>query len=234
MTPTAPITVLVPSRGRPGNIEQLIDAWVSTAAGGYAELVVIVDDDDPHVAAYQAVDYPAEFAELVIGPRLRLGGTLNHYAPAAAYRSLAVGFLGDDHRPRSMRWDQTIYETVAAGRHVVAYGNDLIQGPALPTAVFLSSSIINTVGYFVPPGMTHLFLDNYWRRLGETLGSLRYLPDVIIEHVHPIAGRAAWDDGYTEVNAPAVWTADETRFSQYVADGEFAAAITRLSTTEVY
>jgi hypothetical protein len=36
------------------------------------------------------------------------------------------------------------------------------------------------------------------------------------------------------VNAPAVWTADETRFSQYVADGEFAAAITRLSTTEVY
>lgn len=239
-TVTHPIAIVVPSRSRPGNIAELLDAWETTAAGGHAELVVAVDDDDPHLAGYLELDWPAvaEWARLHVGPRLRLGGTLNELAPQLARLTLeltaetggavaAVGFMGDDHRPRSLAWDRELRLELAFTELAVVYGNDLIQGERLPTAVVLDARIVDRLGYMVPPGAVHLFLDNYWRRLGEELGTLRYRPDIVIEHAHPIAGGAAWDDQYREVNADHVWTADEARFRRWV-DEELDDAITTI------
>ncbi len=45
-------------------------------------------------------------------------------------------------------------------------------------------------------------VDNYWRDLGTAAGCLTYLPDAIVEHLHPSAGKAALDEGYGRVNAP--------------------------------
>lgn len=227
MTTPAPIVYLVPSRGRPGNIADLVDAWESTASGD-ADLVVAVDDDDPRLDDYRALTL-GDRVELVVGPRLRLGGTLNALAPELAGRYSAVGFMGDDHRPRSMGWDTVLADTVDAVPGAVVYGNDLVQGAALPTAVLLDSRIVTELGYFVPPGMLHLWLDNYWLELGRRLGTLRYLPAVVIEHVHPITGRAAWDDGYRENNSDATWTADEATFRRYAAD-ELDGAVERIAT----
>lgn len=226
MTAAPPIVYLVPSRGRPHNIAQLVAAWAATSAGA-ADLVVAVDDDDATLEQYRELELPA-FAQLVTGPRLRLGGTLNALAPDLATRYRAVGFMGDDHRPRTSGWDAMLEEDLAPA--AVIYGNDLIQGPALPTAVLLESSIVRTLGYYVPPGMLHLWLDNYWLELGRRLGTLRYDPRIVIEHVHPIAGRAEWDAGYAENNSAATWDADEARFRQYAA-AELPAAIDAIRAT---
>jgi len=211
----APLAILVPSRSRPANIVELLEAWETTAAGGYAELVVAVDLDDPHLGGYLDIEMP-DYADLVAGPRLRLGGTLNALAPGLAASYQAVGFMGDDHRPRSLEWDRRLVEALDAKPLGVVYGNDLLMGPALPTAAFLDARIPRTLGYMVPPGMVHLYLDNYWKILGERLGTLTYLGDVIIEHAHPLAGRAEWDELYREVNAPDLSSADESRFRRYV------------------
>lgn len=220
---SAPLVYLVPTRARPGNAAELIDAF-DTTRGGSADLVLAVDDDDPHLDAYLAVDRP-EWCDLVVGPRLRLGGTLNALAPGLAQRYAGVGFMGDDHRPRSLYWDNRLAREVEARPGCVLYGNDLVQGAALPTAVLLDARIIATLGYFVPPGMQHLWLDNYWLKLGYGLGTLRYIADVVIEHVHPITGRAEWDDSYRENNAAAVWHADETRLRAHVDSGQLAADV---------
>lgn len=224
-TTPAPIVYLVPSRGRPHNIEQLVDAW-DTTRNGDASIVVAVDDDDPRLDDYQALELP-EWAELVVGPRLRLGGTLNALAPGLADRFAAVGFMGDDHRPRSLGWDLELACTIEDTAGAVIYGNDLVQGEALPTAVLLDSRIIGELGYFVPPGMLHLWLDNYWLELGRRLRTLVYLPTVIIEHVHPITGRVAWDAGYEENNAAGVWDHDEALYRAHAAD-KLDAAVARI------
>ena len=54
----------------------------------------------------------------------------------------------------------------------------------------------------VPPGMIHLYFDNFWLDFGRAMGKITYLPDVIIEHMHPAVGKAVLDAGYQEVNAP--------------------------------
>jgi len=229
------LVILVPSRGRPGNVIDLIAAWQDTADGGYAELVIALDDDDPALDRYLdvlGVDDSAghelpDGVRVVIGERLRLGGTLNALAPVFAPNRAGVGFFGDDHRPRSSGWDRRLFEAVIEQPNAVVYGNDLVRGSQLPTAVVLDAAIIIELGYMVPPGAVHLYLDDYWLRLGKDLGSITYLDDVVIEHRHPIAGTAELDDGYREVNRPELYAADEARFRRYL-DEEHADALAAL------
>jgi hypothetical protein len=208
------LLVIVPSRGRPANIAALIDAWQATTAG-VAELLVAVDDDDPELNGYMA---PSARAKIVLGPRERMGPTLNRLAVERAPSRFAVGFMGDDHRPRTEGWDVRMVEALREMGTGIAYGNDLLQREALPTAVFMTSDIIQTLGYMHPPGLVHLFLDNYWLGLGQALGRIRYLDDVVIEHVHPLAKTAEWDEGYREVNSQAMYARDHATFMRWVRE----------------
>lgn len=212
------LLMIVPSRGRPGNIAELAGAWRDTACAD-SQLLVAVDDDDPHREAYADAVASTRAASLVVGPRLRLGGTLNHLAVAHARSHRAIGFMGDDHRPRTVGWDQRLVDELGAlGAVGLVYGNDLIQGERLPTAVAMTSSIVTTLGYMAPPGMVHMYLDNFWLALGRELGRIRYLPDVVIQHLHPVAGTAAWDTGYAEVNTPERYAADRAVFERWLAE----------------
>jgi hypothetical protein len=206
--------VLVPTRGRPDNIVALMKSWEATSSG-IADLILSVDWDDPKRNEYpESIDLPS-WAKVHYGPRRRLGGTLNKLAPAVADLYDVVGFMGDDHRPRTEDWDGQIYQHASAGR--VVYGDDLVQGPNLPTAVFLDSRIVKTLGHFVLPGQIHLWMDNYWKTLGEQLGALRYLPEVVIEHVHPITGAVPWDEGYIDANTSSNWENDERIYKEWIA-----------------
>lgn len=207
--------VIVPSRGRPDNITELIDSWESTRT--YAELLVAVDSDDEMLERYEMVlENAPSWATIHVAPRKRMAPTLNDRAIESVERYDVIGFMGDDHRPRTHGWDRAFAGGLAQlGGVGVAYGNDLFQGPNLPTAVWMSSCIVETLGYMVPPGMRHLFCDNFWRDLGNGLGRLIYLNHVVIEHMHPQAGKSEWDPGYVEVNSGDVWTADEETYKAY-------------------
>jgi hypothetical protein len=207
------MTILVPSRGRPENIIRLMEAW-STTTTRDTRLLVLVDDDDPKLNEYLAIPN----IDIQVGPRLRIGGTLNAVAPIEATKCFAIGFMGDDHLPRTEGWDDrflTALDGVGVG---VTWGNDLYHGANLPTAVVMTSNIVTTLGYFVMPGGIHLFLDNFWLAIGRGIDSAHYLDDVIIEHIHPYFGKAEYDETYTEANDVKVSNADETTFNNYVAN----------------
>jgi hypothetical protein len=214
-----PLLVLVPSRGRPGNVIRLLDGVSATSAGA-CDLVVCVDDDDPTRADYVDALARVGFGWLEVGPRDGIGPLLNRHAPRYALRYQAVGFMGDDHLPQTARWDRRVMaaldELAPAG---IVYGDDRFQSAALPTAVFMSSCIVRALGFMVPPGQLHLYLDDYWAQLGRLLGRLRYLPDVVIEHLHPAAGKAPTDEGYVRTNHPSLWAHDGDAWRAYQAAG---------------
>lgn len=79
-------------------------------------------------------------------------------------------------------------------------------------------STLAATGHMVPPGAVHLFLDDAWLALGRALGAITYLPDVVVEHVHPIAGKAQWDAGYAECNTDALMDADRAVFERWQAE----------------
>lgn len=205
----ADLLVIVPSRGRPGNIARLLDAWGSAEAA----LLVACDDDDPTLHDYEALGY--DFFS--VGPRLGLAGTLDDQARLFAGSFSYLGFMGDDHLPRTEGWDGQVAETLKELRSGFCYANDLLQGEMLPTAVFLTSNIVTTLGYMCPPGCRHMYLDNGWLAWGRGMERIRYLPDVIIEHLHPCVGKAEPDASYNETGA--LMGADGAAWSEYSTAG---------------
>lgn len=217
-------TWICPSRSRPENVERLLDGWLATKTK--AHLVVAVEQDTPD--AYREYcklydHYQPRFrlsgSNLTLSSqpvRKRIGPLLNELAPYYAEKYKAVGFLGDDHLPRTKNWDQLLWESIDDTDRYVAYGNDLLQGEALPTAVLIRSELIIPVQQFCPPDQLHLYLDNYWKALGEEFG-MAYLGDVILEHLHPGAGKAESDQGYAEANLTD--TEDGRLWREYSGEG---------------
>lgn len=219
----APLLVIVPTRSRPDSASLLAQEFYETSTTP-TDLLFAVDDDDPRLDEYLALESYGIWVE--VAERMRMIPTLNHWATQYASRYRALGFMGDDHLPRTHGWDTKLLEELLPGG--VIYGNDLFQGPNLPTAVVLDSRIVQKLGYMVPPGLLHMFADNAWRTWGERTNRLRYLPDVIIEHMHPQAGKGDVDDQYTEV-----WdllSTDATIWQAYVDGGALQRDIDKLMT----
>jgi hypothetical protein len=221
----ADLLVIVPSRGRPRAVAELLDAWRQTSTGA-ADLLVVVDDDDPTLPAYRALGVSARVHSST-GTR-GIVPVLNAAAVDVATSYPMVGFLGDDHRPRTAGWDATLVADLAEMKTGIVYGDDLLRGETLPTAVAMTSNIVNTLGWMAPPALAHLFVDDAWRDLGTAIGRLRYLPDVVIEHCHPAIGKGQWDELYRELNDDARYARDRDAYQAYRDSGQFAEDVAKL------
>jgi hypothetical protein len=224
------LLVIIPTRGRPQAVPEIVQAWDDT--GATADLLFAVDTDDPELAAYKkhAAALKADpRVRFTFGKRRRLCGTLNAQGVKAAKTYRYLAFLGDDHRPRpaTMAWDFRIRECLSGGPGIV-YGNDLLQGEAMATAVAMTSDIVETLGYFSPPCLVHLCMDLVWVEWGRGMGRITYLPDMVIEHLHPAAGKAPSDAGYEEVNSPEQVSADSAAYYDYRDNGGLEADLAKL------
>jgi hypothetical protein len=224
------LTVFVPSRGRPRTILELSEAFSETCSADTA-LVVIVDDNDPQKGEYFALK--PENATILVAPPSRRGMTaaLNwgfRHLVKANELGFAVGFMGDDHRPRTHGWDAAYLSELRDLRAGFVYGNDLFQGANLPTQVAFTTNIGLALGWMAPPSLDHLFVDNAWLALGSAIGRIRYLPDVVVEHMHPLAGKSQMDRNYKAVNNPMVARHDQEAYHEYHMSGAFAEDVGRL------
>lgn len=213
------LLVIVPSRGRPAAVTELADTFAQTCTAD-TQLVIAIDAGNPQTDDYLAATYG----------RVKLW--INHDEPTmvAALNTAASGmlaadphigaiaFMGDDHRPRTIGWDAAYLNTLRALGTGIVYGDDLLQHERIPTQVAMTANIVRGLGHMAPPTLTHLFVDNYWRDLGEGAGCLRYLPDVVVEHVHPFAGKAPMDEGYARVNDHGMYHADSIAYAKYAAE----------------
>jgi hypothetical protein len=217
----ADLVVIIPSRGRPESVRELLEAFDSTCTGN-TELVLAVDDNDPTLGTYSET-----VAELAGSSKTRVSlsvvdqpTNMVHALNATAMASVgeptpyAVGFMGDDHRPRTGGWDSAYLEALWDLGTGIVYGDDLLQRGGLPTQCAMTADIIRELGFMAPPTLTHLAVDNWWLELGRQAGCIRYLPDVVVEHMHPVAGKADWDEGHRRVNSPEMYSRDLAEFAR--------------------
>jgi glycosyltransferase involved in cell wall biosynthesis len=211
------LAVIVPSRRRPHNIIELLHSFEETQTE--SDLIVVIDDDDPTKDAYLELGID----KTIILPREGKGMAkpLNKASSMLKDEYRHFSFLGDDHRPRTKNWDVNFIDTLDELGTGIVYGNDLLQGENLPTAVAMTGNIVKALDGMVPTGLIHLYLDNFWMQLGKDLGALRYLGHIIIEHLHPVSGKVGWDEGYRDVNAQEVYTADAKVYFEYIAGEDY-------------
>jgi hypothetical protein len=213
--------IIIPSRNRVANTERAIKAIKETAL--ISDIMIGLDADNHEIyPRFDGVIY-----EVNPQTEKRMNGTLNLLSTRYANMYETVYFMGDDHLPITKGWDETLYQSIKERGYGVSYGNDLYQGQNLPTAVMMSTNIIKTLGFMSPPEQIHMFLDNFWKSVGERLEALTYFDDVIVEHLHAYVGKSELDEMYLSVNNPEVADNDGKRYGEYIY-GKFDNDIIRL------
>lgn len=221
------LTVIVPTRGRPESALQVVNAVVDTRQIHDTNVVLAVDDNDPMLDLYREVaDTRSDAARVEVVTGGWMVAALNEAAIRVVSDSevTAVGFLGDDHRPRTRGWDAAYLGALAELGAGVVYGDDLLQHEFVPTQCAMSASIIRALGWMAHPSLKHMYVDTLWRDMANVANRRRYLPDVVVEHLHYINGKATEDDGYRRVNAAEVFSADEQAFRALHASGQVRRA----------
>ena len=211
------LVVIVPSRGRPEAVRELNRAISDTRIAD-TRLLLALDQNDPVLDEYPDIwqIVGTENHSMVDALNLAANYLANGGTSFLGEQQYAIGFMGDDHRPVTPGWDKLYLDALREMGTGIVYGNDLLQGENLPTQCAMTSDIVRALGWMAPPSLTHLFVDNVWKVLGNGAGCLRYLPDVIVEHMHPVAGKADWDEGHVRVNAPEMYERDHAAFTQWL------------------
>jgi hypothetical protein len=174
---TAEMLVIVPARGRPGHLARFLEAFAATRQAD-TDLVVALDDDDRD--AYDGVALP-DGAWVTSAPRAWLGPKVNRLAVPAAWRYPVIGMLADDVVPETPGLDRLILGALQAPG--IAWPADGRRSD-IPEHPFISSAIIQALGWFYEPGLCHYWTDNVWADLGLLAGCLRPVPGAVVRHLH--------------------------------------------------
>jgi hypothetical protein len=207
------LAILVPTRGRPHNLERLAKAAKKTCLSNY-EIFARIDEDDTS-------EYPElEGVRYVYGPRIFFAASVNETAEIAVKEGFThLAILGDDVLPESKGWDVSLMNAVP--ELGVAYGSDGLEnlhGKDLPTHVVVPVEMYKRLGWISLPDLRHLFCDNVWRELGK-ITKFVYLPDVHLTHLHRWNKSAPDDKTYQEANNKTKREADKKAFEQW-RDGD--------------
>lgn len=203
------LLIIVPSRNRPENAYRLLNQIKSTLPADADLSVIFAVDSDDATAEF----YPEGHTTLVEGGTMVKA--LNEIASISAFSFEYLGFLGDDTMPKG-NWYNEIVAALESTKNSVVYGNDGIYGEQLPTGAFIDSRIVRTLGWMAPPAQKHLYVDNFWKALGEALGTLVYVESAVIEHLHPIKGLIPMDAVYDAAYTQERWDHDQLAFDTYI------------------
>ena len=204
------LLLIVPSRNRPKNIIRLVDALEETCSGDI-QLLVCLDLDD--AAQYMPL---IEGVWYMVGAPQQLASWTNRSAKIYSDEFRFLGSIGDDHVPRTPGWDEIVCTTLSELGSGMCYGDDLLQGSDLPTACFMTSDIVRALDFMCPPTLIHMYVDTFWLELGNALGRLRYLPEVVIEHMHFTKDKSTKDAVYS--SGESLMDTDKVAFLSYLDD----------------
>lgn len=226
-----PLLMIIPTRGRPQNVERVVSAWLETGGFDDADLLFAIDFDDPAHDAYldelQAAAREVSAYGATIGchssPRHeplvpKLNGVAKLHAELEPER-FAIGFAGDDHLPRTMAWALLMTAKLCELGTGIVYGDDRYKGEELASSWAMTTDIVRALGRMVPAPVDHLYCDNSIMDLGRALDRLAYLPHVVIEHVHPVAGKIATDEQYERVNSREQYRRDRPAYRRWLRSG---------------
>ena len=205
----ADLAVLVPSRGRPGNVERLVEACAATCR---ADTIVHFgfDDDDP---AYCENLKAADGCLTSVEPRMGLAAWTNHLAalhPSVPY----LASIGDDMVPETDGWDVRLIDACRDMGGGFAYPDDRRRDD-IPEAVVADARIVAALGWFALPVLEHWFIDSVWRDLGAGAGHrLRYCPSVVVRHENPAVNPAVPVDA-TYTDAAKGFAADMAAYQKW-------------------
>ena len=194
---TAVISLLCPTRNRPANVIRMTDSALSMASSpDDVEFAFYCDDDAPGSVPEIIADGPG--VKVVTGPRIVLSDMWNKCFEACTGQ---IAMQCDDEAVfRSPGWDAQVRDAFDAipDRIAFVHGSDGHQPPTFGALGFLSREWVQAAGRFTPPYFSCDYGDTWINDVANAIGRRVFVPGLVIEHLHPIAGKAQWDETHGE------------------------------------
>lgn len=212
-------SIILPTRGRPEGLRNLIESFALTTTHLHALEVVLVIDEDDEASINFAVDY-VRLTKVVVKPGLRMG-ELN-MAGYEASRGEYVMLLNDDVTVRTRGWDEKV---LAAFRSfpdgiVLVHANDGIFGEKLCTFPFVSRAYCTFADGICPRDYIRYRIDDHIYNVFNLLAVLGrrrilYMPELMFEHANYSLNKYG-EAEYTP--DPEIHAVDTKRFDELLVD----------------
>lgn len=188
------ISILVPTRHRPKNIQRLWRSVVKTVSDiNNIELIVYIDNDDPSYDEVMNVPMTR-----VRGDRIVLSEMWNRCYEHATGDILM--HCGDDIIFRTKGWDAKVEDTFAQipDRIAFVFGDDgSPHNGTFGTHGFIHREWVKAVGYFVPPYFSSDYNDTWLNDVAKMIDRHIHI-DIFTEHMHPDLKKARLDITHKE------------------------------------
>jgi|SRR5882757_189622 len=192
------ISICCPTRKRPQNMNRIITSAEQTAPNGGFEFVFYVDSDDQ-----ESINFPLlTDHQRIIGDRIVLSEMWNVCARHA--NGDIFMHCGDDIIFRSPGWVdivERVYNEAVPDKIALVHGDDGLWGASFGTHCFVSRTWVDALGYLCPPYFSSDWNDTWLNELGNALNRRYYFPDIVTEHMHPVVGKAGWDETHLDRQA---------------------------------
>jgi hypothetical protein len=208
------ILIITPTRQRVKRAKEMIAAWEKCTTG-HSEIVFYVDDDDPQLKQYQGL----------VRDKIRVEVGQEH-GLCAGYNFLFDNYPGyefyapfdDDQHVRTKGWeDIAIAKLREHDNWGLVYGDDLLQHQDIATAPILSGKLMSTLGWVGLPGLDHMYCDNVWMDVAKACDGLFYVPEIVIEHMHFLNGKAEKDETYVLSDTEDMYSRDKAVYDKWKA-----------------
>lgn len=193
------ISLLLPTRGRPTLVDRLFRSiGETTSHPERVEVILYIDEDD---TGSHHLDSQDVRVVRIIGPAKSMG-EYNSACLAQACGDIII-LANDDMVIRTPGWDDRIVEMDAdyTDKIYLAYCNDLFKKRGLCTFPILSRRTCELLVEPYPVAYRGAFIDvhlfDIFKRLHHAgFNRIRYLDNVVFEHLHYRTGKAACDETY--------------------------------------
>jgi SAM-dependent methyltransferase len=197
------IAIILPVRNggaeRYKRITRCLDSYRQVTQG-LSDIYLLHDKDECHIYDPIMEKYP-EVINYCMPTGLTLVEKINVHALDIASKYKYIGFIGDDIVFRTL-WEGQFVSWLSKQKYALAFANDLVHTTGgLPTHPFVTSNMVTTLGFFGCPAVGHHYLDNFWMDIARQVGEVKFFSEIIMEHFHPVVGKAPEDQMYHEIES---------------------------------
>tara|TARA_B100000686_G_scaffold354471_1_gene464942 strand:+ start:10957 stop:11796 length:840 start_codon:yes stop_codon:yes gene_type:complete len=193
------ISVVLPSRGRPERLDQLLESISLTATDLTKLEVVILLDKDDSINYSQIKTYNIN-CNFIVGNSGRTMGELNQDCVFHA-KGDVIFFMNDDVIFRSLAWDIILLEKISLmlDSKYIMYPNDLFKGSKLCTFPIMDRKFLLKNLDIIPSNYLGSFMDLHIMDIFKAYSGgsrILYIPDIVCEHKHYRTDQSLLDDTY--------------------------------------
>lgn len=183
---------LLTTRNRPEMCQTVLDA-IERLQGG-SEGVLWMDGCD-----YPNIRLPYGWSKVTCPEHRNIGRIMDDFF----HEHLDLpwyGWMSDDCVPLSEHFDKHLIK--AAGDYALAYGDDgWLRGqrddgsgfPNMTSLAVWGGTAVRAVGFWSPPGMIQMCIDEAWARILHPLGLMHFVESVKVDHRHFANGKRERD-----------------------------------------